>query len=91
MSVPAADGHVWKPTESGLQHQFKFDDNGYDANGALRARCGEQAAPVFEQPHCPTCLVQSPATEAAERLERRGAEVFQEGLMSPTGEALRDR
>lgn len=91
MSVPAADGHVWKPTETGLQHQFRFDNNAYSADGGLQARCGEQATPVFQQPYCPTCLVQSPATEAANRLERDSVQVFRDGLTHPTSEALRDR
>lgn len=91
MTVPAANGHVWKPTAQGQQHQFVFDDHDYDEDGRLKAKCGKKAAPVVEQPNCPDCLVQSPATEAADRMEQRAVDELPSLAALPVGEVLRDR
>jgi hypothetical protein len=91
MSIPAADGHVWKPTTGGVQHQFQFDNHSYGDDGLLRTRCGENAAPIFEQPHCPSCLVLSPATDAADELERQAEQAFPASITTEVGEVLRDR
>lgn len=91
VSIPAADGHAWKPTSNGMQHQFRFDDHTYDETGLLRARCGESAAPVLEQPHCPSCLVLSPATDAADEIELQAEKAFPDANATEVGEVLRDR
>jgi hypothetical protein len=91
MTVPAANGHVWRPTEQGQQHQFVYDDHAYDDEGRLKAKCGEKVAPVVEQRHCPDCLVQSPATEAADRMEQRAVDELPGISALPIGEVLRDR
>jgi hypothetical protein len=91
MSIPAADGHVWKPTSEGVQHQFRFDDHSYGNDGLLRTRCGANAAPILEQAHCPNCLVLSPATDTADELERQATQAFPEASVTEVGEVLRDR
>lgn len=89
MSLPAASGHVWKPTAEGMKHQVQYDDNKYDDKGRLKARCGARVTPVFEQPACPDCMVESPATELADVLEARTVEAFSDAVPAADDEGFR--
>lgn len=87
--IPAAVGHVWKPTAEGLQHQVRFDDSNYDDKGRLKARCGKKVTPTLEQAACPGCMVASPATELAEAMEAHAIESFPAALDATTEHELR--
>lgn len=74
--IPAAPGHNWKRATTGWCHQFPIEAVP-DSEGVLTAKCGNLAVldrnPDYVGSLCPTCLMDSPSEQLANRMERHAS------------------
>ncbi|WP_285753834.1 hypothetical protein [Lentzea sp. NBRC 105346] len=78
--IPAPAGYAWWYLTSAAWSHLFLIESVPDDEDILTAMCGQPAADsrVKRQeiaPYCPDCLVMSPATELADRLEARRIEL----------------